>query len=116
VEQYREIRQSDSTGINKSSYRITVRQLESMIRLSEALAKLYCSPVVDVAHVREASNLLSKSIIRVEGEDIDIDDLDENLADAAETQAPTQDPAVSNNDVEMNDASDAATNPVCTLM
>ena len=30
-----------SAGVNKASYRITVRQLESMIRLAEALARLY---------------------------------------------------------------------------
>jgi DNA replication licensing factor MCM6 len=40
VEQYRKLRQSDSKGVGGTSYRITVRQLESMIRLSEALARL----------------------------------------------------------------------------
>ncbi|KAJ3005300.1 UNVERIFIED_CONTAM: MCM DNA helicase complex subunit mcm6 [Siphonaria sp. JEL0065] len=74
VEQYRNLRQSDSTGVNKSSYRITVRQFESMIRLSEALAKLNCSPTVDIAHVKEAAGLLKKSIVKIEGEDIQIDE------------------------------------------
>jgi len=39
---YRELRQGDSQGIGRNSYRITVRQLESMIRLSEAIARVNC--------------------------------------------------------------------------
>jgi len=35
-----------TTGITKSSWRITVRQLESMIRLSEAMARMHCSEEV----------------------------------------------------------------------
>lgn len=53
-------------GNNRQSWRITVRQLESLVRLSEALAKLHFSDTVDIAHVREAARLLNKSIVRVE--------------------------------------------------
>ncbi len=42
VNYYLQLRQSDSVGVSRMSYRITVRQLESMIRLSEALARLHC--------------------------------------------------------------------------
>ena len=45
VKYYIDMRASDMTGA-KSAYRITVRQLESMIRLSEALARVYLSPIV----------------------------------------------------------------------
>ena len=42
---YRKLRESDIGG-GKTSYRMTVRQLESMIRLSEALARLHLDRVV----------------------------------------------------------------------
>ena len=33
-------------GVAKTSWRITVRQLESMIRLSEAMARMFCQDTV----------------------------------------------------------------------
>ena len=41
VECYKNLRQGDTLGRSRTVYRITVRQLESMIRLSEALARLH---------------------------------------------------------------------------
>ena len=73
-ERYRHMRQNDSTGgAAPSSYRMTVRQLESMIRLSEALARLHCDHQVKAVYVREACRLLKSSIIRVETDNIDLD-------------------------------------------
>ncbi|CAJ0639066.1 2613_t:CDS:10 [Entrophospora sp. SA101] len=43
VKRYKELRTDDASGVNQNSYRITVRQLESMIRLSEAIAKAHCA-------------------------------------------------------------------------
>jgi len=49
VEEYKRLRQRDQTGAAMSSWRITVRQLESMIRLSEAIARMYCQDEVFLA-------------------------------------------------------------------
>ena len=77
VTQYKHLRQRDSSGVAKSAWRITVRQLESMIRLSEGLTRLHCQDTVTPKHVKEAYRLLNKSIIRVETPDIQFNDEDE---------------------------------------
>ena len=73
VSQYQRLRQSDASG-GKSSFRITVRQLESMIRLSEAFARLHCVDEIRPEFVMEACKFLRSSILRVESEDIDLTD------------------------------------------
>ena len=50
-----------------------------MIRLSEAMARLYCQEDVQPKHVKEAFRLLNKSIIRVETPDINFDEEEEQL-------------------------------------
>jgi DNA replication licensing factor MCM6 len=82
VDCYRQLRQGDTLGRSRSAYRITVRQLESMIRLSEALARLHCDEYIQPSYVREAYRLLKTSIIHVETADVDVeeDDDDENMA------------------------------------
>lgn len=54
MEQYKRLRQRDGGGTTKSAWRITVRQLESMLRLSEAMARLYCSDEVRKLHLYNA--------------------------------------------------------------
>lgn len=89
VEKYKELRANDAQGgIGRNSYRITVRQLESMIRLGEAIAKANCVEEVTPAFVREAFNLLRQSIISVEKDDIDVDDDDDNQQANAPTTVP----------------------------
>lgn len=58
VENYGHLRQRDTGTSGKSTWRITVRQLESMIRLSEAMAKLECANEVQAKHVKEAFRLV----------------------------------------------------------
>ncbi|KAI1927115.1 MCM DNA helicase complex subunit mcm6 [Ophidiomyces ophidiicola] len=75
VEKYKELRSDDAQGgIGRSSYRITVRQLESLIRLSEAVAKANCVEEVVPSFVLEAYNLLRQSIVTVEKDDVEVDD------------------------------------------
>jgi len=94
VVQYKHLRQRDASGVSKSAWRITVRQLESMIRLSEALARLHCHDVVQTKHVKESYRLLNKSIIRVETPDIQFDNDDEqgfnNINDDVDMTADTE--------------------------
>jgi DNA replication licensing factor MCM6 len=72
IAEYKRLRQRESSS--RSAWRITVRQLESMIRLSEALARMHLSEQVTEAHVHEAFRLLSKSIIRVEQPDVQLEE------------------------------------------
>lgn len=83
VASYKELRSNDALGLGRSSYRITVRQLESMIRLSEAIARANCTDEISPAYVSEAYDLLRSSIIRVEMDDIQMDD---NLEEGPEIE------------------------------
>lgn len=105
VEKYRELRQDDAQGgIGKNSYRITVRQLESLIRLSEAIAKVNCVETVSPSMVIEAYNLLRQSIISVEHDDVEMDG-EEEEPESGETLRRAA-AAASGMDVE-NDDDDA---------
>lgn len=95
IHHYSQLRLRDSTTAGKSTWRITVRQLESMIRLSEAMARLEISDEVRPKHVIEAFKLLNKSIIRVEQPDIHLDEGIDNptvseYVDIQDTSAVTE--------------------------
>lgn len=57
MEQYKRLRQRDGSGVTKSSWRITVRQLESMIRLSESMARMHCCDEVCAFGLRPKPHL-----------------------------------------------------------
>lgn len=71
---YWELREkSHGSGIAaERSYPITVRQLESLIRLSEAIARLYLDEHVQESYVRHAFKLLDESVVHVQHNPIDL--------------------------------------------
>lgn len=87
ITEYKKLRQRESS--NKSAWRITVRQLESMIRLSEGLARMHLVEEVTEEHVHEAFRLLSKSIVRVEQPDIQFDENVESMLHASKRTTET---------------------------
>ncbi|GAB1316740.1 MCM DNA helicase complex subunit mcm6 [Madurella fahalii] len=88
VQRYKDLRADDAQGgVGRNSYRITVRQLESMIRLSEAIAKANCVEDITPDFVNEAYSLLRQSIISVEHDDVEVDDEEEVEDSAALRQA-----------------------------
>ncbi|RYP74878.1 hypothetical protein DL771_002799 [Monosporascus sp. 5C6A] len=87
VNKYKELRADDAQGgVGRNSYRITVRQLESLIRLSEAIAKANCVEEITPAFVEEAYNLLRQSIISVEHDDVEMED-EEDIQETPEDSA-----------------------------
>ena len=53
VQQYKRLRGDDAAPGSGTAYRITVRQLEALVRLSEALARVHCKETITGAYVRE---------------------------------------------------------------
>jgi len=83
VENYKLLRLQDMSGVSQTAYRITVRQLESMIRLSEALARLHLDEEVRPSYVKEAARLLRVSIIHVDTHPVILDNPRENIVESA---------------------------------
>ena len=96
VEHYRELREGDCQGAQRATYHIIVRQLELMIRLSEALARLHCEKEIQVKYVDEAKRLLKMSIINVKSSDVSLDDFDTPDADEDEDAPPVGSPGGGN--------------------
>jgi DNA replication licensing factor MCM6 len=108
VEKYKELRADDAQGgVGRNSYRITVRQLESMIRLSEAIAKANCVTEVTSEFVREAYNLLRQSIISVEKDDVEVEDEEDEQATAAAAADGEEHQVPADTDMRDDDEEDA---------
>ncbi|WOG84778.1 hypothetical protein DCAR_0103963 [Daucus carota subsp. sativus] len=72
VESYVTLRRGDTAPGSRVAYRMTVRQLEALVRLSEAIARSHLEVQVATRHVRLAVRLLKTSIISVESSEIDL--------------------------------------------
>ncbi|XP_058101042.1 DNA replication licensing factor MCM6 [Magnolia sinica] len=77
VDKYVALRRGDTAPGSRVAYRMTVRQLEALIRLSEAIARSCLEPLVQEKHVLVAVRLLQTSIISVESSEIDLSDFQE---------------------------------------
>lgn len=86
---YTAMRQQEKSSYRRA-YRVTVRQLESLIRLSEALARIYWSDEVRGEHVEEAYALLRGSIRRIDQANIEFD-LNEQTVQPDERMEETAD-------------------------
>ena len=58
VTAYKQLRAEDAVPGSSSAYRITVRQLEALVRISEALARIRGREVVAIEDVVEVSCLV----------------------------------------------------------
>ncbi|XWS67356.1 hypothetical protein CRYUN_Cryun04dG0000600 [Craigia yunnanensis] len=83
VESYIALRRGDTTPGSRVAYWMTVRQLEALIRLSEAIARSYLETQVQPRHVRVAVRLLKTSVISVESTEIDLSEFQEGNSDGA---------------------------------
>ncbi|WOL02199.1 DNA replication licensing factor MCM6 [Canna indica] len=92
VESYVTLRRGDSTPGTKVAYRMTVRQLEALIRLSEAIARSHMEKVVSKLCIwfvfDSEKNLMY--LYSVESSEIDLSDFQDNEDGAAE-RVPDQD-------------------------
>ncbi|XP_074335699.1 DNA replication licensing factor MCM6 [Apium graveolens] len=110
VESYVTLRRGDTAPGSRVAYRMTVRQLEALVRLSEAIARSHLEVQVATRHVRLAVRLLKTSIISVESSEIDLSefqdgDFEVEGADPAEAEARESgaDPESTSNNAENGD-------------
>ncbi|CAC9504951.1 putative DNA replication licensing factor [Leishmania infantum JPCM5] len=72
VAAYRDMRLQDSLSNRSKVYRVTTRLLESMIRLSEATAKIYMSDEVRPTHVEVALELMRQSLSTLDMTEVEL--------------------------------------------
>jgi DNA replication licensing factor MCM6 len=71
VEEYVKLRQNLKS--TRKAWRITVRQLESLIRLSEAIARANCIDIVKPEFIRQASKLIESTQVTVGRSEVEFD-------------------------------------------
>lgn len=70
-EEYKQMRQKQKYA-QKNAYKLTVRQLESMIRLSEALARVHLDSEIRKVYVEEVCRLMKVSNIERVHHDVEL--------------------------------------------
>lgn len=83
--EYKDMRRRDASKNVKTAYKTTVRQLESLVRLSEAMARLHSDSQVKPSYVKEVCRLLKVSNIQLVQSDIEFDE--ENIQDQINVDA-----------------------------
>ena len=84
VTAYRDMRMQDALSNRSKVYRVTTRLLESIIRLSEACAKLYLSEEVTVTHVTIALDVMKASLTTVDMTEVELVGLEATTATGAQ--------------------------------
>ena len=85
VDAFKRLRSNDAVPGSGSVYRITVRQLEALVRLSEALARLSFRREVSPEDVVEAQRLIKASVHSAGDSDMVLDHMaDSDAVDAAD--------------------------------
>lgn len=69
------MRQNEKNAARGSAYKITVRQLESLIRLSEAMARAHCDYEIKPNYVREVCRIMRNSNINIVKNDVELSDI-----------------------------------------
>jgi DNA replication licensing factor MCM6 len=70
-DEFKKLRQQEKSFNKQNAYRITVRQLESLIRLSEAMARAHCDTEIKPIYVREVCRLMKTSNISLVRADLE---------------------------------------------
>lgn len=70
--EYKSLRATQKGNSQQQSYKYTVRQLESLVRLSEAMARAHSDDVVRDVYVKEVCRLMKISNINIYKDDIDL--------------------------------------------
>lgn len=78
-DEYKMMRARDKGGDLKRAYKVTVRQLESLIRLSEAMARVHLDNIVRPVYVREVCRLLRNSNININKSDIEFEEMQKDI-------------------------------------